>query len=113
VLTNELAAAVASGGDAFFVRELRSGVGAATDLEFLPELAAGATEIASSGPTAANAYADVAALLAAVPVGQNSRLFLIMAPATAGQLSVKTTPDGAPAFPAMTPLVARFPESPP
>jgi len=29
---------------------------------------------------------------------------LIMAPATAGQLSAKTTPDGTPAFPAMSPL---------
>jgi hypothetical protein len=103
VLTQELARALAAPGDAFLVRELRGAVGGATDVLFVSELAIGAAEVASSGSTAQAVYRDIASLLALVPIGQASRLFLIMAPAVAAQIAVKPTSDGAPAFPEMTP----------
>jgi HK97 family phage major capsid protein len=103
-VTNELARAVTSNGaNEFLVRELKGAVAAAIDLAFLPELAVGATQIASTGSTAVEIYQDLKRLSAAVPTGAASRLHLVMSAPTAAQIAMTPTQDGAPAFPLMTP----------
>jgi hypothetical protein len=102
VVSDELANAASSEATAFLSRELRKGVVAATDSTFLDELASGVSVTASAGGTAANVYADLNSMLAAVPTDSASRLYLIVSPAVAKSLSVKTTTAGDRAFPGVT-----------
>ena len=83
--------------------ELTNGVALATDTEFLSVLRSGITAIPSSGSTALGVRADLRALLAAVSTDKNSRLFLLMQPSTAEQLSIMADSAGGQAFAGMTP----------
>lgn len=104
IVSDTLARELSSGASAMLSRELRGAVAAATNVDFLSELVSGLTPIVSSGgSTAAQVYADVEALLDAVPTGATSQLYLIVSPTAAKHLSVKTDTAGSAAFPGVTP----------
>ena len=102
VLTREILRAASSAATALVGRELRTSTAAATDRKFLADLADGVTPITSSGSSAAAVLADLADMLAAVPTGSASKLFLVVDSPTAKGLSVKPTTDGTIAFGNMT-----------
>lgn len=103
VLADELMRSIEPGANAFLAAELRAGVGAATDADFVAGLIAGATSITSTGSDAATVREDFSALLAAVRTGAQSRLAFLMAADTAKVLATMPTSSGAMGFADMTP----------
>lgn len=93
---------VSEGGQDLLSSELRQAVAVATDQSFLAGIAAGATEIASSGDTPAAVLQDLRALFAAVQPKASSRLFFVTDSLTAANLATKANADGSQAFPDMT-----------
>jgi hypothetical protein len=86
-----------------FERELRGAVAATVDAKFISLITGGVTELDSSGTTAVDISADLAAAYAAVETGAQSRLFWLLSSSIAKSLATKTTTTGAPAFAGMTP----------
>lgn len=89
--------------NALFDAELRGGVAASTDFQFIADLIAGTTPTASAGSTLANITTDLGVLLAAVGTGANSKLFYLASPTNLKKLSLKASSTGAPAFPGLGP----------
>jgi hypothetical protein len=102
VASKELLQFSSPAATALFNAELRAGVIAATDAIFIAALIALTTPSASAGSSTANIYSDLSALLAAVNVGPQSRLFLVLHPARAKSLVLKQTSGGTIAFPNFT-----------
>jgi hypothetical protein len=81
-----------------FNAELKQGVVRATDRTFIDELLASVTPTASAGSSAANVNTDLGTLLAALSMGDTSRPYVVMPPATARGLTLKLTTAGDLAF---------------
>jgi Phage capsid family len=81
-----------------FDQALRAATVIACNVRFLTDLLALTTPIASTGDSAQNIYDDLGALLSAIPVGENSRLFLVLHGDDAKALLTKTTSAGTLAF---------------
>jgi hypothetical protein len=88
---------------ALFAAELKNGVAIETDRKFIPLITSGISPITSSGATAANVLFDIDAAAATLSIDNSSKLFLIVSSAVALKWSLRTTADGALAFPQMTP----------
>lgn len=87
-------------GQALLATELRDGLAAETDREFLARIVdTGVPAIAASGVTAAAFLADLGAAVAALSIGERSRLFLIADPQTVAALALMPDGAGALAFP--------------
>jgi hypothetical protein len=82
-----------------FDSTLRQAVTIACNTRLLVDLLALTTPIPSSGTTGANVLTDLGALLEAIPVGENSRLFLVLSGDDAKGLLTKTNAAGLLAFP--------------
>jgi HK97 family phage major capsid protein len=98
VVTDQQAEAAPRLTMSFISRELRRAAATAVDGAFLDGLAADLTPIVSTGPAE-----DLAALLAAVSLGADSRLVLAVAADVAAQMAT-ITDGGAFLHPGMTPL---------
>ena len=79
--------------------EVRRAAIAGVDAQFVTLLAAGATSITSSGATAAAVRDDLTAATDAMDLGSDSKLYLVLPPATCRHLAFKTSTTGAAAFP--------------
>jgi HK97 family phage major capsid protein len=90
---------------ALISRDLINSAVIAVDAGFLAVLLAGVSVGTSTGQTAESVRADLAGLLAAVPTGQTSRLFVITTPLVSKMWAAMgaTASNGAPAFPEMGP----------
>ena len=77
----------------------------AVDASFLTTLLSGVSVSTSTGQTAESVRSDLAALLAAVPTDQSSRLFLVTTPLICKMWSAMgaTSGNGSPAFENVTP----------
>jgi len=100
VITQELSRAADT---QLIQRELRNAIVTATDAGFILNLISGVTTVASAGITPAAVRADIEYLLRQVPLGSNSRPYLICTPAMAETLSQMNN-GGEPAFPLLGPL---------
>jgi hypothetical protein len=101
VLSDEmLMFAAPEGAEAAFLSELRRGLGVVTDAQFITGLeAAAAASHAASGDDATDVRADVTAALTEIDVSPTSALYLLVPAKMYLRLSLKTTTDGASAFP--------------
>jgi hypothetical protein len=97
VVTRELARA--SSAEQLIDAELRAAVAAGTDKSFLSGLISASTPI-----TSGHAIDDISALLAAVPLGPQSRPHFILSPSAARALSVQRGSGGEKTWPDVTPL---------
>lgn len=103
VVSDALLRMASDAGAQLLNQELIRAVSAVTNLAFVEDMIDGITPVTSSGATAASVLADIGALLAQVPTGATSALFLLLSAETAKQIATLATNDGAQAFPAMTP----------
>jgi hypothetical protein len=101
IVTDELLKINDPNSNTLFGNELRNAVAVETDRQFLNLITTGISPIASSGATAANILWDIDAALIATDAA--SKLFIIVEPETAKKWALRTTADGALAFPQMTP----------
>ena len=90
--------------DALIQRELINAAVLEIDFAFLTTLLSGVS-VGTTGQTAERVRADLAALLAAVPTDQSSKLFVITTPLICKTWAAMggTPTNGAPAFEGMTP----------
>ena len=102
VISQELAASAASGSQQLLSSELRAAVAAATDVAFINIVTDSIVAITSAGPDADDVRTDLAALLSAITIGANAKLYLLMTPEIAKALAVMSTATGDAAF-EMTP----------
>jgi Phage capsid family len=103
IVTDELLKIADPATNALFGNELRNAVAVETDRQFLALITSGISPIASSGATAANVLFDIDAALTALATDAASKLFIIAEPETTKKWVLRTTADGALAFPGMTP----------
>jgi hypothetical protein len=80
-------------------RELRAGVVAATDAQFLAQLASGITPIASTGSTAGNLLADLITALDRLQPTVDSRVYVIAPSRVVRRWALRADTAGAPIFP--------------
>lgn len=85
----------AASGYTLIENELRGAVAAASDVTVVTALLAGLTPLESTG----NARTDISAALAAVPLKQTSKPFVLTSPDVVKQLAMLGSSDGPPAFP--------------
>jgi HK97 family phage major capsid protein len=86
-----------------FATELTNAVAEAVDASFVSEITNGISPTTSAGGGPVAILTDLAALLASLTVGANSRIFLLVGSDVAKLWSVKTTIQGSLLFPNMTP----------
>lgn len=91
VLSNELVRFATPGTVDLLGRELRTATVKATDSEFLTGIMSGITGIGSAGSQPGEALADFRTLLDEVTIDSTSRLFFVMPPLIAKQLSFLPT----------------------
>jgi HK97 family phage major capsid protein len=88
----------------FLGSELKSGIIAATDIQFLSTLASAGTPMTSAGADAVDVLTDIRALLDSITLGSTSKLFFVVDSASAKALSTKADTNGALLFPDFTPF---------
>ena len=89
--------------DQLFETELRGAIATVVDTKFISLITTGLTPIPSTGETAAQIRADVAAAYAAITTGAASKLYWLTTSAIAKALSTTSTTSGDSAFPGMGP----------
>lgn len=103
VLTDALVRNSSAASQTLVASELRKAVSAATNRQFIAGVTTGAPSSVSSGTTAANIFADLGTMAAAVCISSACKPFLIIDAGTSANLSFKTDTAGQLAFPDMTP----------
>lgn len=91
VVSDELARASGGAVEALVSAELRRAVIAATDREFLSSMVEGVTAGVSAGATAANVITDLGVALAKLSLTADSKVFVVMSPARARGLALKSS----------------------
>jgi len=99
VATDELLKLVSADGARLFDSELRNAVAVATDAQFLATLYASVTPTASAGATTANVLTDLGALLSALTLESQSRVYVAMSPTNISKIMLKVSTNGGFAFP--------------
>jgi HK97 family phage major capsid protein len=99
VATEELVRFAVAGTSTFLARELRSGVAAVTNERFLGDLFSAAAPTVSAGTDIPAVREDIRTLLTAISPRANSRIYVVMRPQTATDLSLMSDADGELAFP--------------
>lgn len=105
VLTEELLRPIGSGPTQLIGRELRKALAAQTDSFFVSRLTTGISAVAASGSnTASGIREDLRALLEAVVIGPDARLFFVSNSLSAKRLSILGDVNGAQALVGMSPV---------
>jgi HK97 family phage major capsid protein len=86
-----------------FAQELTNAVAEAMDASFVSEITNGISPTTSAGGGPVAILTDLAAVLASLSIGANSKVFLLVSSDIAKLWSVKTTAQGELLFPNMTP----------
>ena len=87
---------------------LRDAVTAATDVDFLAQIVADATPVASNGGGLSAVLMDAQAAMDAVATGSASKLFWVMSSDNSKALTMMPTASGARAYPEMSPTGGSF-----
>jgi len=87
---------------ALFTQELQKAVAIETDRQFIADALTGISPSSSNGGTSTGIAQDIAALLHALTLGSDSRVFVAVEPTTAKHVAIQLSAFGTLAFPTMT-----------